>query len=114
LANRTTLIPLLRTRFLERSTADWLALLRGRVPVAPIYTVAEALADEHAQAREMVVEVAHPVFGTLRQVGSPIKIAGVRPDYRAASPLGADTDAILDEAGIAAAERARLRADHVI
>jgi len=84
------------------------------VPVAPIYTVAEALADEHAQAREMVVEVAHPVFGVLRQVGSPIKIAGVRPDYRAASALGADTDAVLDEAGIDATARARLRDARVI
>ena len=114
LTNRTALIPLLRARFLERSTADWLASLRGHVPVAPIYTVAEALADEHAQAREMVVEIAHPVFGTLRQVGSPIKIAGVRPDYRAASALGADTDAILDEAGIDAVARAQLRADRII
>ena len=107
-------MPLLRARFLERSTADWLACLRGHVPVAPIYTVAEALAAEHAQAREMVVEVAHPVFGTLHQVGCAIKIAGVRPAYRAASPLGADTDAILDEAGVDAAARAQLRADRVI
>jgi crotonobetainyl-CoA:carnitine CoA-transferase CaiB-like acyl-CoA transferase len=114
LANRTALIPLLRSRFLERSTTDWLALLRGRVPVAPIYTVAEALADEHAQAREMVVSVPHPVFGTLRQVGSPIKIAGVRPDYRPASALGADTDAVLDEVGVDPVERAKLRNDRVI
>jgi crotonobetainyl-CoA:carnitine CoA-transferase CaiB-like acyl-CoA transferase len=114
LANRSALIDLLRARLRERTTGEWLVALRGQVPVAPIYTVAEALADEQAQAREMVVEVPHPVLGVLRQVGSPIKMAGVRPDYRAAAALGADTDAVLDEIGIDADERARLRSAGVI
>jgi crotonobetainyl-CoA:carnitine CoA-transferase CaiB-like acyl-CoA transferase len=109
LANRAALVPLIARRFLDADTAHWLALLRGHVPVAPVYTVAEALADEQAQAREMIVDVEHPVFGVLRQVGSPIKIGGVRPRYRAASALGADTDAVLDEIGVDATERARLR-----
>ena len=114
LANRTALVPLLRVRFRERTTAAWLERLRGHVPVAPIYTVGEALADEQVQAREMVVDVEHPVFGVLRQVGSPIKIGGVRPDYRAASALGADTAAVLGEIGIDAAALAGLRASGVI
>ena len=62
----------------------------------------------------MVVELTHPVFGVLRQVGSPIKIGGARHDYRPASALGADTDTLLDEVGIGAADRARLRRDAVI
>jgi formyl-CoA transferase len=82
--------------------------------VAPVYTVAEALADEQVQAREMVVEVPHPVFGVLRQVGSPIKVDDLRPAYRAASALGADTAALLGEIGIGASELARLRQKGIV
>ncbi len=114
LSNRAALVDVLGARFRERTTAAWLERLRGIVPVAPVYTVDEALADPQVEAREMIVEVAHPVFGALRQIGSPIKIPGVRPDYRPASSLGADTDAVLAEVGVDAATRARLRSDGVI
>jgi len=114
LANRAALIPILCARFRERTTAEWLERLRGHVPVAPVYTVAEALADEQAAAREMVIDVAHPVFGALRQVGSPIKVDGVRPTYRPASALGADTAALLAEIGVDGAALAALRAKGVV
>jgi len=114
LAHRAELVPIVRDRFRERTTAEWLARLRGHVPVAPVYSVAEALADEQAIARDMIVDVPHPVFGTLRQVGSPIKIDGMRPDYRSASALGADTADLLAEVGVDAAELARLRAARIV
>jgi succinate--hydroxymethylglutarate CoA-transferase len=114
LANRTELVPLVAARLHERTTADWLAVLRGHVPVAPVYTVEEALADEQVQVREMIVEVPHPVLGTLRQVGSPIKIAGAGHRYRAASALGADTETLLSEVGVGAVELAELRRSGVI
>ena len=114
LANRAALEPILTARFRERTTAVWLERLRGHVPVAPVYTVAEALADEQVEAREMVVEVPHPVFGVLRQVGSPIKIGGLGHRYQPASPLGGDTNDLLGEIGIDAATLARLRADRVV
>jgi crotonobetainyl-CoA:carnitine CoA-transferase CaiB-like acyl-CoA transferase len=114
LANRAALAPILGARFRERTTGEWLERLRGSVPVAPIYTVAEALADEQVEAREMVVDVPHPVFGVLRQVGSPIKIGGMRPDYRPASSLGADTAAVLGEIGLDAGTLERLRAEGIV
>jgi crotonobetainyl-CoA:carnitine CoA-transferase CaiB-like acyl-CoA transferase len=100
LAHRAELVDVVGRRFREETTDSWLARLRGHVPVAPVYTVADALADEQVLAREMVVELPHPVFGVLRQIGSPIKMDGVRPRYRAASALAADTAAILAEVGI--------------
>jgi crotonobetainyl-CoA:carnitine CoA-transferase CaiB-like acyl-CoA transferase len=114
LANRAALAPILKARFRERTTAEWLERLRGHVPVAPVYTVDEALAEPQVQARDMVVEIAHPVFGVLRQVGSPIKIGGLSPRYRAASGLGADTAALLAEAGVDDGELARLRAGGIV
>jgi crotonobetainyl-CoA:carnitine CoA-transferase CaiB-like acyl-CoA transferase len=65
-------------------------------------------------AREMVIELEHPVFGRIRETGCPIKIDGVRPRYAPAAPLGADTADVLAEIGVDAAELARLRADGVL
>jgi crotonobetainyl-CoA:carnitine CoA-transferase CaiB-like acyl-CoA transferase len=114
LAHRDALVPILRDAFRSRSTAEWITHLRGHVPVAPVYDVEEALHDEQVRAREMVVELAHPVFGAMRQVGCPIRIDGVTPRYRPASALGADTSALLGEIGVSGAEVDRLRALGVI
>src|SRR5215470_8760347 len=114
LAHRHVLVPILEAEFRRRTTAEWLARLRGHVPVAPVYTVQEALADEQVRAREMVIEVAHPVFGGLGEVGCPIKMADVAPRYVAASALGADTDALLAEIGVGEHELAGLRERGVV
>jgi crotonobetainyl-CoA:carnitine CoA-transferase CaiB-like acyl-CoA transferase len=114
LTHREALIPLLDDAFARRTTGEWLARLRGHVPVAPVYTVEEALADEQAVARDMIVEVAHPVFGTLREVGCPIKLDGVVPQYAPAAPLGADTEALLAEAGVGVEEIEELRVRGVV
>ena len=98
----------------EGRTEAWLALLRGNVPCGPVYSVDEALADEHALARDMVIGIDHPTFGWLRQVGTPLKMAGVTPVHRRAPRLGEHTDEVLAEAGFAPAEIARLRADGVV
>jgi crotonobetainyl-CoA:carnitine CoA-transferase CaiB-like acyl-CoA transferase len=110
LTNGAALLAELTPIFRTRPTAEWIALLRGQVPCAPINTVGEALADEQALHRDMLVEVEHPRYGTLREVGCPIKIDGVEPRYRPAAPLGADTDDILrDWLGMSAGEIDALR-----
>jgi crotonobetainyl-CoA:carnitine CoA-transferase CaiB-like acyl-CoA transferase len=114
LAHRERLLPVLRDAFRRRTTAEWLERLRGHVPVAPVYGVEEALGDAQVLAREMVVEVDHPVFGILREVGCPIKMDGVAPRYRPASALGADTAALLDELGVGPEELATLRGRGVV
>ena len=114
LANRDALRPLLRAAFLRRTTAEWLERLRGHVPIAPVHSVEEALADEQVRAREMVVELPHPLFGPLREVGCPIKVGGVSPRYAPAAPLGADTAALLEEVGVGPEELAGLRARGVV
>jgi crotonobetainyl-CoA:carnitine CoA-transferase CaiB-like acyl-CoA transferase len=114
LRHRKVLAPLLDAEFLRRSTAEWIELLRGFVPVAPVHGLSEALADEQVRAREMIVEVDHPRFGTLRELGCPIKMDGVTPRYEAGAPLGADTAALLEEIGVNATELATLRARGVV
>ena len=80
LANRDALRPILKAEFLRRTTAEWIDRLRGHVPIAPVYDVEHALADEQVRAREMVIAVDHPVFGPIRETGCPIKIAGADAD----------------------------------
>jgi crotonobetainyl-CoA:carnitine CoA-transferase CaiB-like acyl-CoA transferase len=94
-AHKAELVPLLRARFSERTTADWLDRLRGRVPCAPVNTVAQALVDEQVVARDMIVDVKHPRFGVVREVATPVKTDGVTPNLAPAPGLGEHTDEIL-------------------
>ena len=114
LTNRAALIPLLEAEFARRTTEEWLGVLRGHVPVAPVYSVEEALRDEQVVSREMIVDIVHPLFGRIRETGSPIKIGGVEPVYEPAAPLGASTDAVLGAAGFGGDEIAALRRDGAI
>jgi crotonobetainyl-CoA:carnitine CoA-transferase CaiB-like acyl-CoA transferase len=95
LEHRDELVRLVQQVLQTKTTGEWIGVLRGEVPCAPVYTVEEALADEQVQAREMVVEVEHPQFGKLKEVGCPVKVGGMPPRYAAASALGADTGDVL-------------------
>jgi crotonobetainyl-CoA:carnitine CoA-transferase CaiB-like acyl-CoA transferase len=95
LAHKDALLPILEARFAERTTAEWLTRLRGRVPCAPVNTIAQALADEQVHARGMIVEVEHPELGVLREVASPVRTAGASAAPTPAPRLGQHTDEIL-------------------
>jgi len=85
------------------------------IPAGPIYSVPEALADPHAQARGMVQELDHPLAGRVKVLGNPVKMSATPPAMRGAAPvLGADTAAVLDELGYSAAEIAALKAKRVV
>jgi len=57
------------------------------------------------QARDMIVEMRHPVHGTVKQLGQPIKLSATPGTIRSACPYsGEHTDQVLNEMGIAAAE----------
>jgi len=113
--NRDVLVSLLHARFTTRTTADWLDRLRGRVPCAPVNDVRQALADPQVLARDMIVEVEHPEFGTLREVRSPVRTEGEIRRPRRAPRLGEHTDPILrDILGYSASTIARLRSAGVI
>jgi crotonobetainyl-CoA:carnitine CoA-transferase CaiB-like acyl-CoA transferase len=96
-AHREALLPLLRARFITRTTAEWLERLRGRVPCAPVNDVRQALADPQVRAGDMIVEVEHPEFGTLREVRGPVRTEGEVRRPRRAPRLGEHTDLILRE-----------------
>jgi crotonobetainyl-CoA:carnitine CoA-transferase CaiB-like acyl-CoA transferase len=96
-ANKDALLPLLQARFATRTTDEWLDRLRGRVPCAPVNDVRQALADPQVLARDMIVEVEHPDFGTLKEVRSPVRTEGEIRHPARAPRLGEHTDQILRE-----------------
>jgi alpha-methylacyl-CoA racemase len=103
-----------------RTYAAWLAAFAGAdVCLTPINTVAETLADPHIVSRRAVTH-----RGGTAYIASPIAItddasvdgwdAALGVHVRPAPELGADTDDVLEEAGIDTDRRARLRRAGVI
>jgi crotonobetainyl-CoA:carnitine CoA-transferase CaiB-like acyl-CoA transferase len=99
-----------------RTTEDWiLELERAGVPGGPVLTYDEALADPHVQARDMVVEVEHPIIGRMRTIGAPAKFSGMDYAVRGPAPwLGQHTTEVMRESGIDDEEIERLYADEVV
>jgi crotonobetainyl-CoA:carnitine CoA-transferase CaiB-like acyl-CoA transferase len=114
--NRDTLIPLITETLAARGCAEWTDLLNAAgVPAGPVNTVPAALEQPQVAAREMVVEVEHPVAGTLKMLGSPLKLSAQPTSIRRPPPvLGEHTDEILAEAGYTAAQVAELREAGVV
>ena len=91
--------------------AFWLEQLdKAGVPCGPILDYEDALTTPQALAREMTVDVEHPTLGTLRTLGTPIKMSAAPLNPRRRAPLlGDHTDAVLNSAGYSDNEIERLR-----
>jgi crotonobetainyl-CoA:carnitine CoA-transferase CaiB-like acyl-CoA transferase len=114
LAHRDVLTETLDAIFGTAPTAHWLERLQGHMPVAPVHDVAAALDSGFVADTGMVDTVAHPDRPELRVLASPIRLDGERLPNRAGPLLGADSEAVLAEAGFTPDEVARLRAEGVI
>ena len=103
----------LRARFRERKRDEWFAdLRRDEICVMPVYALDEAVADPHMRAREMIVELEHPEFGTVQQVGIAPKLSETPGSVRSLpSRCGADAEEVLREANFSEAEIAELTRD---
>jgi crotonobetainyl-CoA:carnitine CoA-transferase CaiB-like acyl-CoA transferase len=60
----------------QRSKGDVMTILAGAgVPCGACLDTGEVLTDPHLRARDMIVEVEHPVRGRYVTVGNPIKLS---------------------------------------
>ncbi len=97
--------------------AYWLEKLRAaRVPCAPVHNLQQALNDEQVLARNMIVEVAHPLGGSVCMPGNPIKLSDTHEDTFSPPPiLGQHNDEIYRGLlGLTEAQLAELKSAGVI
>jgi crotonobetainyl-CoA:carnitine CoA-transferase CaiB-like acyl-CoA transferase len=93
--HRDFVISKVQAHFLRKTTAEWLVLLKGKVPCAAVRSLTEALADPDLETRRTIVTVEHPTFGTIRQVNTPARFSGSDRVHSRAPSLGEDTVRIL-------------------
>lgn len=94
--HRDELNELVRARFLERSSADWLPDLDcNRVPYAIVNDYQAALADPQIVFRGLVRAVDHPHSGSIRVVGAPWKLSDVDVAPKPPPLLGQHTDEVI-------------------
>jgi CoA:oxalate CoA-transferase len=112
----------------NRLVADWVkartvdAVMRAlgpegaNVPCAPVMTVDRLLSDPQVRAREMVVDLPHPLLGTVPVTGVPYKLSASPGRIEALGPeLGEHNQEIYGGLlGMSREELAELHADGVI
>jgi formyl-CoA transferase len=115
--HRDVLIPLLADLFRKRTINEWIGLLEpAGVPVGGINNLEQVFAHPQIQARNMRVEVQHPLAGTLPLVASPMKMSVTPPQHNLAPPtLGQHTTEVLREKlGVTEEQLGQLRAKGIV
>ena len=97
LQHREQLLPLLESAFLQQTTAHWVSAFRGQVPIGPVNSLADALADEQLSVSRMIVDTHHPSYGRLRLTSSPFKTGDNSPPTSPAPALAQHTRQVLRE-----------------
>jgi crotonobetainyl-CoA:carnitine CoA-transferase CaiB-like acyl-CoA transferase len=107
-------------REIDDAVADWIAertrdevidaFTAAEAAIAPVYDIAALVEDPHVRAREVFVDVPHPVLGPVTQQNVLFRMSETPGEIRhAGRALGEDTDAILTELGFTAERIAELR-----
>jgi crotonobetainyl-CoA:carnitine CoA-transferase CaiB-like acyl-CoA transferase len=111
--HQESLVEILDEEFRKRPAEEWLAQLEeAGVPCAPIRTVPEALDDPFIMERGMVVETAHPLWGSVKQVSTPANVGDMSAlDYRRAPARNEDSRYVFDLMGYDEAKIDRLAAE---
>tara|TARA_B100001750_G_scaffold215799_1_gene200021 strand:+ start:217 stop:591 length:375 start_codon:yes stop_codon:yes gene_type:complete len=106
MANLEALVEILGNHFSRHPTEQWLAILEDAgVPAGPVASVGEMLEHPQTEARDMVVDVEHTTVGSVRSLGTPIKLSGLGDGHGSATPrvgaplLGEHTRSVLREFG---------------
>jgi crotonobetainyl-CoA:carnitine CoA-transferase CaiB-like acyl-CoA transferase len=106
----TALTQELERTFLSKTLEEWRPILDAAGLIwAPVLRVDEAVRDPQARAMGYFYEIEHSTAGRFETVGPPFRIEGTPLGAkRAASPLHADAEAVLREAGLGVGEIEKL------
>lgn len=116
LANLSDLVTVLESKFRLAPTDHWLNILdEAGVVCGPVNRLDDVLRDPQVLARGMLPETEHPIAGTLRMSGNPVKFYGTTEDIAAPPPmLGQHTDEILSDLGYSLDQIDSLRAEKIV
>jgi formyl-CoA transferase len=113
--NRAEVDALVETWTRQRTKHEVMTILAGAgVPCGACLDTAEVLADPHLLARDMIVEMDHPVRGRFVTVGNPIKLSASPTTITPSPLLGQHREAILGELGYSADDIRALARDGAI
>ncbi len=91
-------------------------MLSKGIPSGPIYNVKQITEDIHiARAREMFIDIEHPVIGKMTVNGNPVKLLETMPRINCPAPvLGQHNEEILSRYGYSGKEFQRLQKEGII
>jgi crotonobetainyl-CoA:carnitine CoA-transferase CaiB-like acyl-CoA transferase len=108
---------IIQERLLERPALEWDRILgEAGVACGPVNDLAQTFADPQVQARQMLIEVEHPVSGRIKVVAPPYKLSD-QPAWPIAAPptLGQHNEEIIcGMLGYARQDLERLKAEGAI
>ena len=87
-ANREALIALMSAVLVTRPAGEWISSLTAAgVPCGPINDLKMVFEDPQVEARQMRIEMEHPLAGKAPLVASPIRLSETPVEYCRAPPL---------------------------
>ena len=106
----------LKQTFGSKTTSEWLRILElAGVPCGPVYNIEQTYSDPQVLARNMLVEIEHPVAGLIKNIGIPVKLSDTPGTIRRPAPtLGQHTDEILVQFGYTQEETRSHRATGIV
>jgi formyl-CoA transferase/CoA:oxalate CoA-transferase len=115
--NRLSLVAALQEALRTRTYEEWeAALLPAGIPMGAINTIDQVVDHAQVRARGALVENTHPVAGTIRMTGPPVRMSETPGAVRTPAPLlGEHTEEVLkNRLGMTDDEIARLRRERVV
>ncbi|MFW9878634.1 MAG: CaiB/BaiF CoA transferase family protein [Candidatus Thorarchaeota archaeon] len=99
--NRENVFEEIQKEFLKKNQQEWMDIfINLDACVMPVKSFLEACEDPQIQARNMVLELEHPIFGKIQNVASPIKYSRTPLTIRSLAPkIGQNTEEILKNLG---------------
>ncbi|MCD2168003.1 MULTISPECIES: CaiB/BaiF CoA transferase family protein [Comamonas] len=116
MANRDLLISIISEAMRSNTTDYWVEKFeQAGVPAGPVRKIKDMLEDPQTLARDMVIEVDHPVAGQVQALGLPIKFShGNGVTRRGAPQYGEHTAEVLQELGYSSDDIAALAASQAV